>query len=533
MALSRRQFVSLTCSTAAAAWATELFGLPELNAQNAGQGRPSALLTALAEVALDAAKKAGATYTDIRINRYRDQVVQLLTTPSGDSGTLNHVPTVNELQSFGFGVRVIAGGTWGFAASRIVTKEEIARVAREAVAVAKANSALQKQPVKLAAVRAYVDKWTTPHRKDPFDVSVAEKLAPMEKANAEVKKVSKVFSARSAIVAHTEDKFFASSEGSRIQQYIVQSYGQVSARARDLQTRISRQRNYSPSPYTAGYEAVEEADLPGNGRRIAEEVVEHLSAPPVDPGPKDLVLMPNHLALTIHESCGHSTELDRALGMEANLAGTSFLTTDKLGKMQVGSEHMNVKGDRTLSRGMSTVGYDDDGVKATSFDIFKDGVFVGYQTTREQAHWIGEKESRGCCYADSFDSIPFQRIPNVWLQPGVKLLTLDDLIGMVDDGILIDGRGSWSIDQQRYNFQFGGDAFWEIKHGKKGKMISRVAYQSRTPDFWANLAATCDERFWVNHGLTSDGKGEPTQINAMSHGSSPSLFRKINVLRTD
>ena len=495
--------------------------------------KPEAALVRLGAVALDEAKKLKATYADVRINRYRDQVVQLLTTPGPDSGTLNHVPAVNELQSFGFGVRVISGGTWGFAASRMVTKDEIARIAREAVAVAKANSALQKQPIKLAPVRAYVDKWSTPHRKDPFEVSVTEKLVLLEKANAEAKSVAKVFSARSVVVAHTEDKFFASTEGSRIQQYIVQSYGQVSARARDLQTRISRQRTYSPSPVTAGYEAVEEADLPGNGRRIGEEVVEHLSAPPVEPGKKDLVLMPNHLALTIHESCGHSTELDRALGMEANLAGTSFLTTDKLGKFRVGSELMNVVGDRTLPRGMSTVGYDDDGVKATSFDIFKNGIFVGYQTIREQAHWIGEKESRGCCYADSFDSIPFQRIPNVWLKPNPKTQTLDDLVGMVDDGILIDGRGSWSIDQQRYNFQFGGDAFWEIKNGKKGKMISRVAYQSRTPDFWATLAATADQRFWVNHGLTSDGKGEPTQINAMSHGAAPSLFRQINVLRTD
>jgi TldD protein len=532
MGLTRRHFVSLAAGTAAAAWATELFGLPELNAQNTG-GQPSALLSALGEVALDAAKKAGATYADIRINRYRDQVVQLLTTPGPDSGTLNHVPAVNEIQSFGFGVRVIANGTWGFAGSPVVTKEEIARVAREAVAVAKANSVLQKQPVRLAPVRAYVDKWTTPHTNDPFDVAVAEKLALLEKANAEAKAVPKVFSARSVIVAHTEDKFFASTEGSRIQQYIVQSYGQVSARARDLQTRISRQRFYSPSPYTAGYEVILEADLPGNARRVGEECVEHLSAPPVEPGKKDLVLMPNHLALTIHESCGHSTELDRALGMEANLAGTSFLTTDKLGKFRVGSELMNVQGDRTLPRGMSTVGYDDDGVKATSFDIFKNGIFVGYQTIREQAHWIGEKESRGCCYADSFDSIPFQRIPNVWLKANPKPQTVDDLIGMVDDGILIDGRGSWSIDQQRYNFQFGGDAFWEIKNGKKGKMISRVAYQSRTPDFWANLAGTADQRFWQNHGLTSDGKGEPVQINSMSHGSAPSLFRQINVLRTD
>ncbi len=533
MSVSRRTFLELTGGAAAAALATELFGFPELLAENTGNGKPSALLTALAEVALEAAKKAGATYADIRINRYRDQVVGLRTSPDFATGKLNHVPAVNETETFGFGVRVIASGTWGFAGSRLVTKEEIARVAREAVAVAKANSVLQKMPVKLAPVKAYVDKWTTPHSKNPFDVPIPEKLALLEKANAEVKAVAKVFSANSVIVAHTEDKFFASSEGSRIQQYIVQSYGQVSAQARDLATRVSRSRSYSPSPYTAGYEAVEEADLAGNGRRIGEEVVEHLSAPAVTPGKKDLVLMSNHLALTIHESIGHSTELDRALGYEANFAGTSFLTPDKMGKFRIGSEAMNIVGDRTLARGMSTVGYDDDGVKATSFNIVENGVFQHFQTIRDQAHLVGEKESRGCCYADSFDSIPFQRIPNVWLKAGAKEKSLEGLIAMVEDGILIDGLGSYSIDQQRYNFQFGGDAFWEIKGGKKGQMISRVAYQSRTPDFWAALEASADQRFWQNHGLTSDGKGQPTQINAMSHGSSPSLFRQINVLLTD
>jgi len=263
--------------------------------------------------------------------------------------------------------------------------------------------------------------------------------------------------------------------------------------------------------------------------------VEHLSAPAVTPGKKDLVLIPGNLALTIHESIGHSTELDRALGYEADFAGTSFLAPPEkvMGKFRVGSELMNIVGDRTLPGGMSTVGYDDDGVKATSFDIIQNGIFLHYQTIRDQARLVGEKESHGCCYADSFDSIPFQRIPNVWLKPAEKPTSLDDLISGIDDGILIDGRGSWSIDHQRYNFQFGGDGFWQIQGGKKGSMISRVAYQSRTPDFWASLDGTCDQRFWRNQGLTSDGKGEPQQINAMSHGCAPSRFRQVNVLLTD
>ena len=535
MTLSRRKFLEISAGAAAMALANDLFGLPEINALNLGAEKPSPELSALAEVALVRAKKLGASYADIRINRYRNQLVALRSAPDLSTGKLNHVPAVQDMQSFGFGVRVIANGTWGFAASRVVTKDEIARVAAEAVAVAKANSALQKAPVRLAPVKAYVDRYTTPFKRNPFDIPVAEKLALLEKANSEVKAVPKVFSADSVIVARSEDKFFASSEGSRIQQFILQTYGQMRAQARDLATRVSRSRSYSPSPLTAGWEAIVEADLPGNGRRIGEEVIEHLSAPPVTPGKKDLILMPGNLALTIHESIGHSTELDRALGYEANFAGTSFVAPPErvMGKLRIGSELMNIVGDRTLPRAMSTVGYDDDGVKATSFDIVKNGVFMHYQTIRDQAHLVGEKESLGCCYADSFDSIPFQRIPNVWLKAGEKPMTLDDLVAGADDGVLIDGRGSWSIDHQRYNFQFGGDAFWEIKGGKKRGMLSRVAYQSRSTDFWASLAALADQRFWVNEGLTSDGKGQPTQINAMSHGCSPCLFRQINVLLTD
>jgi TldD protein len=194
---------------------------------------------------------------------------------------------------------------------------------------------------------------------------------------------------------------------------------------------------------------------------------------------------------------------------------------------------VNIQGDRTLPQAMATVGYDDDGVKATSWDIIKDGVFLAYQTTRDQAHWVGEKASKGCCNADSFDSIPFQRMPNVWLKPGPDGTSLDDLIAQVQDGVLIEGRGSYSIDQQRYNFQFGGDAFWEIKNGKKGGMIADVAYQAKTTDFWNACAAIADQRHWQNFGLTNDGKGQPSQSNAMSHGCSPSLFRGINVLRTE
>jgi len=459
--------------------------------------------------------------------------VSLRSTPDVATGKLNHVPSVSETQRFGFGVRVIAAGTWGFAASPLVNADAIARAARDAVAVAKANAALTRTPVRLAPVPAYVDRYTTPFRVNPFDIGVPDKLALLEKANSEAKGVREVFSSTSFVTARAEDKFLATTDGARLQQLIVQVWGGVSATARDLETRLSRTRNHLVGFVTGGWEDIEHGDLAGEARRVGEEAVEHLKAPAVVAGKKDLVLLPTHLALTIHESIGHSTELDRALGYEANLAGTSFLTPDQLGKFRIGSPMMHVVGDRTSPGALATVGYDDDGVKATSFDIVREGMFVGFQTIRDQAHLVGEKESKGCCYADSFDSLPFQRMPNVWLKPSEKEVSLDDLIAGVDDGILIDGRGSWSIDQQRYNFQFGGDAFWEIKGGKKRGMLSRVAYQSRTPDFWATLDGLTDRRFWRNAGLTGDGKGEPAQSNAMSHGCPPARFRQINVLVTD
>jgi TldD protein len=333
------------------------------------------------------------------------------------------------------------------------------------------------------------------------------------------------------ISARLEDRFFVSSEGSVIEQHIYQIAPEISATAVQAGRKV-KSRSYRPNSLCAGYEVVERADLYGNAHRIAEEAVEHLSAPSVSPGVTDLVLMPNHLSLTIHESIGHSTELDRALGYEANFAGTSFLTVDKLGKFRFGSEIVNVNGDRTRPESLSTCGYDDDGVKTRQFPIIKNGIFVGYQTIRDQAHLIGQTESMGCCYADSYASVPFQRMPNVWLEPSEKPVTLNDLVSGVDNGILIDGRGSWSIDQQRFNFQFGGDAFWEIKGGKVGKMIADVAYQSRTPDFWASCDGIGGQATWENVGLNNDGKGQPSQINAMSHGCAPSRFRRINVLRT-
>lgn len=524
MTLTRRAFVA---GSAAAAFAAELF------AADADAASPNLKLEKLADAALREAKKQKAGYCDIRITRYRDQNVGVRLSPERGTGRTLEVPGIADTESFGFGVRVIVDGAWGFAASPVVTPEEIARITREAVTVARANASIKSRPVVLAPVKAYKDRWTSPFERNPFDVAIAEKLELLLDAGREVKRQSKVFSAGGSLVFRSEDKYFASSEGSSIQQLIIQTFGNLSASAVDLAARKSKTRNFVAPPLSTGYESVPQMNLKENARRIREEVVEHLAAPPVKQGRYDLILMPSHLFLTIHESIGHSTELDRALGYEANYAGTSFLTLDKLGKERIGSPIVNFYGDRTTPRGLSTAAYDDDGVKTTKFPIVSKGIFVGYQTIRDQAHLIGEKESRGCCYADSWASIPFQRMPNVSMEPGPSDSTVEDLIGGVENGILIEGRGSYSIDQQRYNFQFGGDAFYEIKGGKRGGMISQVAYQSRTPDFWQACDGIAGPSYWQLYGSPNDGKGEPPQINSMSHGCSPARFRQINVIRTD
>jgi TldD protein len=526
--LSRRAFVNSVASSASLLLADRLFGQPAPDAS-----KPTPDLERLGTAALAEGKKQGASYTDIRIARFRTQFSGYRLSPERGSNVTDEVPFVTDQNTFGFGIRVIVNGQWGFAASPLVTAEEIARITREAVTVAKANAAAQAKPVQLAPVKAYRDRWTSKFDKDPFAISMDEKLELIHSATMSVKKDPKVFSAFGALGFQSEDKYFASSEGSSIQQYIVRVYPMLNAVAVDFQNGISRTRNYTVEPQTAGWEAVQKANLIENAPRIRAEVLEHLAAPPVKPGKKDLVLLPSHLWLTIHESVGHSTELDRALGYEANYAGTSFLTTEKMGKFSFGSELVNVFGDRTIDRGLATVKYDDDGVLTTKFPIIEKGIFKHYQTIRDQAHLIGETESRGCCYADSWSSVPFQRMPNVWLAAGPETVTPDDLISGVEDGILIEGDGSFSIDQQRYNFQFGGDAFWEIKGGKKRGMVSRVAYQAKTTDFWHACDGISGPSYWQQFGAPQDGKGEPPQANAVSHGCSPTRFRQINVLLTD
>ncbi|HWM88050.1 MAG TPA: TldD/PmbA family protein [Kofleriaceae bacterium] len=480
-------------------------------------------LVELADLALETARAAGATYADIRIADYRRQMIATREA---------RVLAVRDSEDRGFGVRVIAKGTWGFAASATVTRDEVVRIARRAVEIAAANSVLQREPVRLAPVPAYVDVWNSTFRVDPFEVPLSQKVDTLLGINAEALKVKGVSFVDSQMGFVREHKFFASTDGSYIEQTLHRCNPSFTVTSVDRKRSSFQTRDSYSDPRGLGYEYVEEYPWLEDARQAGEDAVAKHSARSVEPGVRDLLLHPTHLWLTIHESIGHPTELDRALGMEANFAGTSFLTPDKLGKFRVGSDIVNFVGEKTSAGSLATCGYDDDGVKTTSWPIVKDGIFVDYQTTRDQAHLIGQKASRGSCYAQSWSDVPFQRMPNVNLLPGEKPLSEAQLIADTEDAILIRGRGSYSIDHQRYNFQFGGQTFFEVKKGKVVGMLRDVAYQARTPDFWGSCDAICDKSAYYVGGSFNDGKGEPGQSNAVSHGCATARFRRVNVLNT-
>ncbi len=516
--MNRRDFIKLTAVTGAAVYIAKgsAFGM-----QSPRFSDPDFRI--LSDVALNTAKSHKATYADIRIGRYRNQSV---------STREKRVQDVSDSESFGFGVRVLVDGTWGFAASNIVTKEEIALVTEQAIRVAKANLVIQNDPVQLAPVRAFEDVWKTPIKKNPFDVPIEDKVALLLLLNEEALKVKGASFCSSRMAMVNEHKFYASTDGSYIEQDLFRMWPTFTVTSVNKETGKFESRNSYTEPIGKGYECVDEKFLFEDVRRAAEDAVAKHKAKSVEPGKRDLILHPSNLWLTIHESVGHPTELDRALGYEANYAGTSFLTTDKLGKEKFGSDIVNFVADKTQADGLATCGYDDDGVKTTEWHLIKDGVFIDYQTIRDQAHLIGQKESHGCSYADSWASIPFQRMPNVSLEPGKKTLLLDDLIADTEDAIMVKGRASYSIDHQRYNFQFSGQTFWEIKNGKITQMLRDVAYQAKTPEFWNSCDAICSKEEYYLGGSFNDGKGEPGQSNAVSHGCTPSRFRQVNVINT-
>ncbi|MDL2356229.1 MAG: TldD/PmbA family protein [Pseudomonadota bacterium] len=498
----------------------------------------------LADVALNAATQAGASYCDVRIGRYLNQFIT--------TRDLN-VESVTNTESAGVGVRVVCNGAYGFAATSDMSPDGVAGAARQAVAIAKANARLQAEPVQLAPVKGVGEvAWATPVKKDWRSVPIKEKAELLIAANKAGMDGGASFM-QSLMFQVNQQKYFASTDGSYIDQDVHRMWMPVFATAVDKATNKFRSRQGLSAPVGMGYEYLDARaadkvqaaggvctlykgsyDLIEDARACGRQAREKLTAKSVAPGKYDLVLAPEHLWLTIHESVGHPTELDRVLGYEANFAGTSFATLDKWQskKFKYGSDRVNIIADKTIPGSLGAVGYDDEGVQCKTWDIIKDGVLVNYQATRDQAHIIGEKASHGCSYADSWSSVQFQRMPNISLAAGTKKLTPDQMIKDVKKGIYIVGDGSFSIDQQRYNFQFGGQLFFEIVNGKIGAQLEDVAYQSNTQEFWNACSAICDESDWRMGGSFFDGKGQPSQSSTVSHGASTTRFNGINVINT-
>ncbi len=467
---------------------------------------------------VDAARTQGAQYADVRFLREENEI---LTVKNG------RVEGLSKITDEGFGVRVLVDGAWGFSSSPTFALWE--RVVREAVEVARCSGLARKAGgIRFPAGPAVTDQYRTPFLEDPFAISLEQKLDLMLKADAAMREVPDIKVARTSLGFLRIEKHFASTEGSYIRQDLLESGGGIECTAvgaGDVQKR-SYPNSFGRQQLTGGFEHIRAMDLPGNARRIAEECRALLTAPTCPSGVTTIILDPTQLALQIHESCGHAVELDRALGMEASYAGTSFLTPDKAGSFRYGSEIVNLYQDGTVRNGLGTYGYDDDGVAACRTDIVKNGIFVGYLSNRETAAEIGHTSSaanRAC----SWNRIPIVRMTNVNLAPGTW--SFEDLIADTQDGLYLITNKSWSIDDKRINFQFGTEAAYEIKNGRLGRLIKNATYTGLTPEFWANCDAICNEKHWGLWGTPNCGKGEPSQIAHVGHGCAPARFRNVRV----
>ncbi|TXE13280.1 TldD/PmbA family protein [Algoriphagus aquimarinus] len=543
--MKRRDFIHLS-GMGLGALATSglvMMGNPVSAEQLLEPGMDRAAKKVLADIALNAARSKGATYTDVRIGRYLSQ--NLFTREK-------NVQNISNSETFGVGIRVIANGTWGFSATSDVSPDGIKTCAETAVAIAKANSKLQTEPVVLAPEKGHGEvTWNTPIVTNPMEVPVKEKIDLLLQANNAAMENGAAF-VNSAMFMINEQKYFASTDGSYIDQDIHRIYPTFSVTAVNKASGGFRSRQALSTPMGMGYEYLDCKDKDrilnpagfisyNNSYDIVEDAIsaakqakEKITAKSVEPGKYDLVLDPDHLGLTIHESVGHPLELDRVLGYEANYAGTSFATLDKwkAGDFKYGSDIVNIFADKTQDYSLGKTGYDDEGVKCKEWDLIKDGVLVNYQAIRDQVGILGGNESNGCAFADSWSSVQFQRMANVSLRPGKEKLGPADMIKDVEKGIYILGRGSFSIDQQRYNFQFGGTVFYEIKDGEIAGMLEDVAYQSNTQEFWNSCSQICDKDDYRFMGTFNDGKGQPSQSSAVSHGSSTTRFDGVNVINT-
>jgi TldD protein len=473
----------------------------------------------LALRALDTARSTGAHYADVRVLRQQAESVTV---------RLQNVESLTHDESIGFGVRVLVDGYWGFASSHKMTLDEADRVAAEATRIARASATVPGKQADIGPPMSIVDTYATPVQQDPFAVSLDDKIALLLAATETMAGVGGIVMAEGNVYSQRDEKLFMSSEGSEINQTLVETGCGIEATAVD-EGEVQR-RSYPNSvgrhQGTEGWEFMERYDLPGNALRVAEEAAELLRAKPCPSGVTTVILDGSQVALQIHESCGHAIELDRVLGTEAAFAGTSFLTTDKLGGFMYGSPSVNITADATIPGGLGTFGYDDEGVPAHSTPVVRDGLFVGYLTSRESAAALGQT-SNGAMRASGWNRIPLIRMTNVNLDPGSW--TFDDLIADTEDGIYMETNRSWSIDDRRLNFQFGTEIGREIKNGKLGALLKNATYTGITPQFWGSCDAVCNRDHWVVWGTPNCGKGQPEQVAHTGHGAAPARYRNVQV----
>ncbi|HEX2177346.1 MAG TPA: TldD/PmbA family protein [Nocardioidaceae bacterium] len=480
----------------------------------------------LADAALQRTKDFGVVHADFRLERIRTQDLSLR--DAALQGAADN-------EQLGFAVRVVLDGTWGFASTDVLTKEAAVRTAEEAIRVAQVAKPINSEPIVLADEPVHPDRtWVSAYDIDPFTVPLRDKVGLLAEWSGKL--------LRDPVVAHVtanlrqvfENKFYADLAGTTTTQQRVRLYPVLEAFAVDEASgRFDSMRTIAP-PVGRGWEYLTGTgwDWPGELDEIPTHLAEKLAAPSVEPGTYDLVVDPSNLWLTIHESIGHATELDRALGYEANYAGTSFATVDKLGSLQYGSPALQVTGDRTVEHGLSSIGYDDEGTQTREWDLIEDGVLVGYQLDRRMAPMLGLDRSNGCAFADSPGHIPIQRMANVSIKPSDDDVSTDDLVSGMERGIYVVGDKSWSIDMQRYNFQFTGQRFYRVENGRITGQLRDVAYQATTTDFWGAMEAVGGPRTWVLGGAFNCGKAQPGQVAPVSHGCPSALFRDIRILNT-
>ncbi len=469
--------------------------------------------------ALDTARLRGASYADAR---FVDEERQVVLVKDG------RVEAVTSDTSRGIGVRVIANGGWGFAASSRLGAPDVDMAAAAAVRLAKASSTALRAPVDIGEPAPVTASYATPVRRDPFAVDLSEKVALLTRASDEMRRVKGIAVASASTEIGRIRKLFASTEGSYIEQDLVETGCLLEATAvggGEVQNR-SYPNSVGRHMGTEGWELVERFDLPGNAGRIAEEAAALLTADQCPSGEMTVILDGSQTGLQVHESCGHPIELDRVFGTEAAFAGTSFLTTDKLGSFRYGSDAVNISIDATILGGLGTFGYDDEGIPAQRAAVVDRGVFVGYLTSRETAAKVGGR-SNGAARASGWDRIPLIRMTNVNLEPGEW--SLEDLIADTDDGVYMQTNRSWSIDDKRLNFQFGTEIAWEIKGGKLGRMLKNPTYTGTTPQFWGSCDAVCGGESWMVWGVPNCGKGQPEQVGHVGHGAAPARFRDVRV----